>query len=135
MHGVDPYTGDRLHESPIFMWFYENLLKHFPQHVNTFFVFVDLLIAHVLFMVTRKYMGRIYKEQKTHVNTVGDDLKKWLYEGIDFALPPYFTAVAYLFNPLIVINCVGLTTTTFSNLFLAFALLAVVHGKWVKHEV
>lgn len=90
---------------------------------------VDLLIAHILFLVAKKHMERVYKEQRTHENTVGDDLKKWLFEGSDFALPPYFTAVAYLFNPLTVINCVGLATTTFCNLFLAFALLAVMYGK------
>lgn len=129
LHGVDPYTGDRLHESPLFMYFYESMLQYFPQYVKIVFILIDLLIAHVLFLVTKKHMERVYKEQKANAHTVGDDLKSWLFEGSDFALPPYFTAVAYLFNPLTVINCVGLTTTTFSNLFLGLALLSVVHGK------
>lgn len=110
------------------MWFYENMLKYMPQYVHFIFIFVDLLIAHILFLVTKKHMERVYKEQKLNANTIGDDLKNWLLEGSDFALPPYFTAVAYLFNPLTIINCVGLSTTTFCNLFLALTLLAVVKG-------
>lgn len=131
-HGVvDPYSGDRLHESPLFISFYENMLKYIPNYIDIIFVFVDLLVAHILFLVTQKHMEKVYKEQKTNLDTVGDDLKNWLFKGCDFALPPYFTAVAYLFNPLIVINCVGLATTTFSNLFLAFALLSVMYGMYV----
>lgn len=128
-HGVDPYTGDRLHESPLFMWCYENMLEHIPQYVDIIFMLVDLLVAHVLFLVTRRHMLNIYKEQKENVDTLGAGLKKWLFKGRDFALPPYFTAVAYLFNPLTLINCVGLATSTFCNLFIALALLTVMDGK------
>lgn len=127
-HGVDPYTGDRLHETPLFMWFYEIILKHIPNCINIIFIMVNMLTAHVLFLVTKKHMERVYKEQKINVNNV-DDAKNWLFEGRDFVLPPYFTAAAYLFNPLTILNCVGLATTIFCNFFLAVALLAVVHGK------
>lgn len=128
-NGVDPYTGDRLHEAPVFMWFYEYMLTHFPHYINFIFVLADMVTAHVLFLLTKKHMERVYKEQKMNANNVGDDAKSWLLEGRDFILPPYFTAAAYLFNPLTILNCVGLATTTFSNLFLAVSLLAVVHGK------
>lgn len=134
-HGVDPYTGDRLHESPLFMWLYEAMLKSIPQYVKFVFVFVDVLTAHVLYLVTKKYMERVYKEQKMNVNNVDDDAKTWLLEGRDFVLPPYFTAAAYLFNPLTILNCVGLATTIFCNFFLALALLAVVNGKLFKLDL
>lgn len=37
----------------------------------------------------------------------------------DLTEVPVFVALAYLFNPYAVFNCVGLTTTVWSNLFLA----------------
>lgn len=128
-HGVNPYMGDRLHEAPIFMWFYEHMLEYMSHYINAVFILVDMLTAHILFLVTKKHMARVYKEQKMNVNNVGTDAKKWLFVGHDFILPPYFTAAAYLFNPFTILNCVGLATTIFCNFFLALALLAVVYSK------
>lgn len=111
------------------MRFYSIVLEHIPQYVNLIFTLIDLLTAHVLFLITKKHMVRVYKEQVLNAGNMAEDSKKWLLKGRDFSLPPYFTAAAYLFNPLTILSCVGMATTTFGNFFLALALLAILKGE------
>lgn len=52
----------------------------------------------------------------------GDEKKK-----LDDALSisPLYVSAAYLFNPYIILNCVGLTTTVFTNLLYSIALVSM----------
>lgn len=64
------------------------------------------------------------------------DIKKELYfkdteelqlSAADTLLIPTYVALAYLFNPYAVLNCVGMTTTVWSNFFLAAFFFSLSH--------
>lgn len=64
------------------------------------------------------------KEQKD-LSKYAVDTEQLQIQSTDFNEIPIYVAVAYLFNPYSVLNCVGQTTTVWSNLVLAAFLFAL----------
>ena len=53
---------------------------------------------------------------------------------IDFSSPIY-VVVVYLFNPYVIFNCIGYTTTIFANLCLAIFFFGISNGKYTNYYV
>ncbi|GAB0098215.1 phosphatidylinositol glycan anchor biosynthesis, class U [Sergentomyia squamirostris] len=117
--GVDPYSGDMYHENPLILVTTNFLIKNLSPFIPGMFVLIDLLSALFIFgmarIVARELLGRQKKEQSTYAKGT-EELQ---LRDEDEEIIPLYCTVAYLFNPYSILNCVGQTTTVFSNLLLS----------------
>ncbi|KAL0268393.1 UNVERIFIED_CONTAM: hypothetical protein PYX00_010355 [Menopon gallinae] len=61
--GVDPYSGDLFHESPLTLIFFRGLLQYTEQWLEVFFISVDVLTAYILYVSARIYVGQLKSEE------------------------------------------------------------------------
>ncbi|XP_059613630.1 phosphatidylinositol glycan anchor biosynthesis class U protein [Phlebotomus argentipes] len=118
-NGVDPYSGDMYHENPLILVTTNVLIKHLSAFIPHLFVAIDLLAAAFIFgtakIVARQLMAKQKREQSTYAK--GTEELQLLPE--DQIKIPLYCTVAYLLNPYSILNCVGQTTTVWSNCLLA----------------
>lgn len=60
-----------------------------------------------------------YENQQENIQKIAKGTTELHIKSEDISDVPYFVAIAYLFNPYSVLNCVAQTTTVWSNLLLA----------------
>ena len=128
---VDPYSGDLFHESPLILVTFRLLITYLGPYIEILFVFIDVLVAFLLYKTACSYVTKLAKEeerklQKGEYSKLSKSLV--LTEHNSESIPAY-VAYAYLFNPYIIFNCVGLTTTTFFNLLLTGIFYSIVKEK------
>lgn len=121
-----------VYEAPLFLDVYEWLSKFAQGNVKYIFVIADIFTAHLLFILTKKYMHQLFENQEKSKDSYAKDVQTLLLKGHDFVLPPYYVAAAYLFNPFTIFNCVGMTTTVFGNFCIAAFLNGLVFGMCSK---
>ncbi|KAK9738027.1 hypothetical protein QE152_g10217 [Popillia japonica] len=126
--GVDPYSSDVLHESPLHLHFYKHIIENTGQYLPLVFVFCDVLTAYLLYLFAKKYILNLRIEQYINMNLYLKHLKDQMLNVSDNEAIPLYVTVMYLFNPYIIFNCVACTTTTFLNLCLATFLYAICSG-------
>ncbi|KAG8040289.1 hypothetical protein G9C98_000860 [Cotesia typhae] len=138
--GIDPYSGDLFHETPIGLVFFTWILRYLSfWSIRILFVVADLLTSWFLFQTARHYVKEVEKREKE-----AKEIKKpaeELYTPIsknpteELSYTPisktatssvFYVPAAYLFNPYIVLNCVALTTTVFTNLLTSLALCFMI---------
>lgn len=124
--GIDPYAGDLFHETPIGLFVFNYLQLHLPQWLLfLLFIFTDLLTALLLGFTAKEYTTELISRKKEKEQK-GDDETA---EGQDDATAIYtstvYVSAGYLFSPYIILNCVGLTTTVFTNLLYSIALISM----------
>lgn len=126
--GVDPYSGDLFHESPLMLLFFRNVVYYIGSYVEFLYIVIDILTAVLLYETARIYAA--YLKQQEDVKLKKEEFCKYsvnlLVTEADTLNTPAYVAYAYLFNPYIILNCVGLTTTVFANFFLAGVFYALV---------
>ncbi|XP_022914946.2 phosphatidylinositol glycan anchor biosynthesis class U protein-like [Onthophagus taurus] len=126
--GVDPYSSDIFHESPLHLVFYQFLITNFGDYLPFVFIFVDLLIALLLFNMAKNYIFYLYIEQELKGDEYMYTDKELVLNGYDYISTPKYVLIAYLFNPYVIANCVGCTTATFLNLSYAIFLFGISYG-------
>lgn len=128
---VDPYSGDLFHESPLVLIVVRFLIQFLGPFIDVVFVSIDILVAHLLYSTAFTYVSFIKKEEDKK-------LKKGEYSNVSTNLVltdsdtqniPAYVSSAYLFNPYVIFNCVGQTTTSFQNLLLAGLFYSLVKKK------
>lgn len=145
----NPYVGDLIHEPPVNLYVYKLLIQYTFEYLPCVFIICDVCTAFLLYLVTNKYLQLSYERQtkaleenKKYVDSLDDarkeEIKKECQKSDDnlfltpesIKLPPTYVFAAYLFNPYIIFNCVAMTTTVFSNMFLAVFLCSLVLSKF-----
>ncbi|RZC34136.1 PIG-U domain containing protein [Asbolus verrucosus] len=126
--GINPYEGDLLHEAPVTMLLYRTLTQSLKLPVEITFLIFDIGTAVLLYFIARRYMFQLFVQQEESKEEYSEDSKEFLLAGPDFLNSPVFVAAAFLFNPYMVFNCVGLSTTVFHNFFLALFLCSMLYG-------
>lgn len=123
--GIDPYTGDLFHETPIGLYVFNIAQEHLPYWLLLCaFILTDLTTALLLGLTAKYYMTELAAKKKED-NTEAKDRK---IHGEAPVIPNcilYVTA-GYLFNPYIILNCIGCTTTVFTNLLYSIALVSMI---------
>ena len=124
--GIDPYTGDLFHETPIGLYIF-NLIQWYLPHWILFilFIFTDLLTALLLALTAKHYATELAsrKEEKLcNENAQSDD------DSSAVSTSMMYVSAGYLFNPYIILNCVGHTTTVFTNLLYSVALISLTNS-------
>ncbi|XP_047364197.1 phosphatidylinositol glycan anchor biosynthesis class U protein [Vespa velutina] len=124
--GIDPYSGDLFHETPICLYVFDIIQRYFPWWAFCLlFVVADLITSLCLAYVGNSYANSrcSKKENKKEDVSLSQEKVNGTFTETDSAL---YVLMAYLFNPYIILNCVGFTTTVFSNLLHSIALVAMV---------
>lgn len=127
--GVNPYSSDLLHETPLHLYFYKLFLKNFPNYIDLVFIITDLAAAHFLYMFASQYMFQLYVDQVKNKKNYAVSPTNLLIKGKDYLMSPLAVAMIYLFNPYSIINCVGYSTTVFVNLLLAIFFASLCYSK------
>lgn len=124
--GIDPYSGDLFHETPIGLYVFDVIQRYFPWWaLCLLFVVTDLTTALCLAYVGNSYATsrNLKKKEENKKQDVSQVKDNSIFSETDTAL---YVLMAYLFNPYIILNCVGFTTTVFSNLLNSIALVAMI---------
>ncbi|XP_044580608.1 phosphatidylinositol glycan anchor biosynthesis class U protein [Cotesia glomerata] len=139
--GIDPYSGDLFHETPIGLVFFTWILRYLSfWSLRILFVVADLLTSWFLFQTARHYVKEVEKREKEETKEIKKPAEE-LYTPLsknpteELSYTPisktatssvFYVPAAYLFNPYIVLNCVALTTTVFTNLLTSLALCFMI---------
>lgn len=130
--GVDPYSGDALHETPLQLTIYKFIVDNFGNYTPVLFVLLDILTAFLLYLMTKQYMQFVSTTERNSAWKYAKESEKLLLKEEDVLYPPRYVVATYLFNPYIIFNCVGLTTTVFGNFFLALHLVGMMYSKLIS---
>lgn len=122
--GIDPYTGDLFHETPIGLYVF-NLMQQYLSRWSLFFLFVltDLTTAALLGLTAKHYATELASKKAGQKAATGN--KETDDDFSVVATTMLYVSAGYLFNPYIILNCVGLTTTVFTNLLNSVALVSM----------
>ncbi|XP_015119674.1 phosphatidylinositol glycan anchor biosynthesis class U protein [Diachasma alloeum] len=125
---IDPYTGDLFHETPVGLLAFTYIHEYLSiWGVKCLFVLADLITAWCLFATARHYVVELAKHERENSRTESKDAEICYTPISKIARTSVlYVPAAYLFNPFIVLNCVGLTTTVFTNLLFSATLLSMI---------
>ncbi|XP_071875282.1 phosphatidylinositol glycan anchor biosynthesis class U [Bombus fervidus] len=126
--GIDPYTGDLFHETPIGLYIFNFIQQHLSQWVLfCLFVSIDLLTAIFLGLTAKQYTTELVSKQKEKEKLCNENKEIHNDASVVYTAMMYVSA-GYLFNPYIILNCVGHTTTVFTNLLYSIALVSMTRS-------
>lgn len=57
--GVNPYTGDMFHESPVGLAIYSQLIEYASPYLPGIFILLDLITGHLLYLTAVEYMKHL----------------------------------------------------------------------------
>ncbi|BFF93638.1 phosphatidylinositol glycan anchor biosynthesis class U protein [Drosophila madeirensis] len=126
--GIDPYSGDLVHESPLVLKALSGLFLNFPQWLPLIYILLDLLTGALLYNLSVRFVKQKLQKQRLERKNYAKDTEQLQYNDDDNYDIPELVLIAYLFNPLTVLSCIGLTSTVLSNLFLALFLYFLTKG-------
>ena len=124
--GTNPYDGDIVHEMPLMLWFLLYASELLQGLLPLLYVLADIATAWILYKTSKIFIRKKLQQQTREVKLYAKDTDELQYQQEDKIDIPFLVLMAYLFNPLAIFNCAGLTCTVFSNLFLALALYGLV---------
>lgn len=113
--GLDPYSGDLFHEYPISLQFYKFLLTYCD--IGYTFAAIDTVTAILLQYSIYKHMTR-----SKGFSGKNDDADKRCYLA---QRQSFKVLLTYLFSPITIMTCAGLSTSVFTN-FLIGAILFIL---------
>lgn len=127
-NNINPYNGDLLHETPLSLLFYSNMLKIFRNEVRAMMLTIDIVTGLILYCVSNKYILELWDGEKKQKPTYAKGIEDALLKPQEISRSPFFVLLAYLFNPFTVLSCVGYSTTVFQSFYLSLMLAALVYG-------
>lgn len=102
------------------------ILIGYAEFLPLLYVLLDLCTAWLLYAVSSRFIEQKLKEQRTERKNYAKDTVELQYSENDIHGISKLVLITYLFNPLALMSCIGLTTTVLSNLLLAAFLYALV---------
>lgn len=129
--GVNPYSGDLFHETPLGLAVLGCMMHYLSPLLGLIFTTCDLLTAYLLHKTALNFMRELRLRQNQDGKKYAKGTASLLLSEDDQKAAPAYVMSAYLFNPYIILNCVGKTTTVFSNFCLASVFLLMITGRRV----
>lgn len=126
-NGTNPYDGDLYHQNPfvlVSVWF---LLEKLSAFVSVIFIQLEVGTILMLKSAAGIFIRKLYDSQRSQLASFAKGTKELQISPDDVRAVPYYVALAYMFNPYSILNCVGQTTTVLSNFLLALFLLGMAH--------
>ncbi|KAH8377563.1 hypothetical protein KR093_005964 [Drosophila rubida] len=124
--GIDPYRGDLVHETPLVLKALSSILLNYAAFLPLLYVLCDLCTAALLYSMSRSFVAQKLKQQNIESKDYDKDSVELQYSERDHYDISKMVLVAYLFNPLTIMSCIGLTSTVLSNFLLASFLCALI---------
>lgn len=124
--GIDPYIGDLVHETPLLLKAISGILIGYAEFLPLLYILFDLCTAWLLYAMSSRFIEQKLKEQHLESKNYADDTVELQYNVNDIYEISKLVLITYLFNPLALMSCIGLTSTVLSNLLLAAFLYALV---------
>ncbi|CRL00804.1 CLUMA_CG014056, isoform A [Clunio marinus] len=122
---VDPYEGDVYHENPFILFTTSFLLKNMSGMIPIIIILLDLLTAIFIYLGTKAISENNFEKQQKNLSTYAENTTEIQLKKADTIEIPTYCALAYLFNPYSILNCVGLTTTVISNFLLSIMIFSL----------
>jgi len=127
--GHSPYDGVIFHETPLALVFFSFLGDNLPGFTNGLCILGDLVTSFILSRLgAASAKAFLCAQDKELVNYHPEAAPLHLPSTLTATLPRLLS-ISYLFNPYIVANCAAHTTTVWSNLLLACALLGMMESR------
>lgn len=57
--GINPYSGDMFHETPIGLAIYSQLIDYASLYLPSIFIILDLITGHLLYLTAVEYMKHL----------------------------------------------------------------------------
>lgn len=108
------------------LWFLLYASEFLQGFLPLLYVVVDISTAWILYKTSKIFVRKKLQQQTREIKLYAKDTEELQYQRIDESTIPFLVLMAYLFNPMAIFNCAGLTSTVFSNLFLSLALYGLV---------
>ncbi|EDW02927.1 phosphatidylinositol glycan anchor biosynthesis class U protein [Drosophila grimshawi] len=124
--GIDPYRGDLVHETPLLLKALSGILLNYAQLLPILYILLDLCTGSLLYFLSRRFVEQKLQEQRLERKDYAKDTEELQYSADDNCNISELVLLAYLFNPLTIMSCIGLTSTVLSNLLLAMYLYAMI---------
>lgn len=118
-NGIDPYSGDIVHEHPFILLIFTWILTNIPKIIPFLYISFDLLTGLLLHKMTKEFIKQKISTQEQEKLNYAEDTIDIQYHDSDLENIPDNVLRMYLFNPLSLANCIGLTSTVFTNCLLA----------------
>lgn len=92
-------------------------------------IFIHLEVGTILMLKSAAgiFIRNLYDTQRSRFASFAKGTKELQISPDDVRMVPYYVALAYMFNPYSILNCVGQTTTVLSNFLLALFILGMAH--------
>ncbi|KAI5752039.1 hypothetical protein M8J77_013206 [Diaphorina citri] len=136
---VNPYDGDIFHESPLILHMFKFIIgndnPYVQQSIPLIFILCDLLSAILLYYMAQSYMIQMVQIEKQNKHKYAKNITRILINIEDLVNVPKYVALAYLYNPFSILNCICLTSTVFANLFLCLFFFAFVTQKPILSSI
>lgn len=130
---VNPYSGDIFHESPLILHFFRCLLfnenEFLRLSVPFIFIICDVISALFLYYMAKSYMMQMIQTENVNKHKYAKNITRILINIDDSINVPKYVALAYLYNPFSILNCISQTSTVFANLFLCLFFYSFVTRK------
>lgn len=127
-HGINPYEGDMVHEVPVMLWLLQIIIDTLNSWFPTFYALLEMVTALILYRVATLFVKQKFLTQMQGKEQYAADTKDLQYQIEDCLDIPKAVLLVYLFNPLALCNCAGLTMTVFSNFLFSIILYALITG-------
>lgn len=124
--GIDPYKGDLVHETPLLLKAVSGVFIGYAEFLPLLYILFDLCTAWLLHAMSSHFVKQKLKEQKLESKNYAEDTVELQYSANDTYDISKLVLIAYLFNPLALLSCIGLTSTVLSNFLLATFLYALI---------
>ncbi|CAD7000642.1 unnamed protein product [Ceratitis capitata] len=125
-NGIDPYLGDVVHELPVILVLLVRIFNSISNFVPLLYVLIDLMTATLLYKMAQQFVRSKLTEQKFESSEYAVGTEELQVQATDMNVVPRCVILAYLFNPLSLLSCAGLTSTVFSNFLIALTLYFLV---------
>lgn len=128
---IDPYKGDMVHETPLVLIALAWVNSIAPQFVPWIYILTDLATAYILYKMSIEFVNQMFSKQYKEKIDYADETDELHLKPRDKIDIPKFVFIAYLLNPFAILNCVGLSSTVYSNFFLALSFFFMSkHNLW-----
>ncbi|KAL9974384.1 hypothetical protein ACROYT_G011408 [Oculina patagonica] len=127
-HGVSPYSGDVVHETPLVLAVFLGLQKMSELLFPLLFVVGDLLIGWLLYKLASLHSQMLLKEQTLNTKSFAKSVEPILLKQEALNDIPLLVSSIYLLNPYTIGSCVAHSTVMFTNLAITTALLFSLKG-------
>ncbi|XP_032238819.1 phosphatidylinositol glycan anchor biosynthesis class U protein [Nematostella vectensis] len=127
-HGVSPYSGDVVHESPLVLLLFHAVRSLSGSLIPLMFVVLDLVTGLLIYKLSRRILNSELSDQKARQETFAKNADVIFLKGEALSEVPLLTAAVYLLSPYAIGSCVAQSTVIFTNFSIVLSIYTAMRG-------